>query len=174
MVTAELQRGPTQQLFVLQLGSMWTGVEALPIHCKALLGAFAASANEDREGSTKLLKQINASAIEDGKLDFTGAEELLAKHISSKVVGKVLQRHAYVYTIFASMLELARTDGVFPSSDFLWLKPVDRRMWYMLNSVGRQTAVTEIAGAFAHWVAEKNWGRHCAHRWLMRQLRHWN
>ena len=55
----------------------------------------------------------------------------------------------------ASMLELARTDGVLASAEFLWLKPLDRKLWYMLNSVGRQTAVPEIAGAFAHWTAEK-------------------
>lgn len=155
--TAELNRGLAQQIFVMQLGPIWSGPQALPIYGKALLAAFAASANEDRGSATKLLHQINASAMH-GKLNFTGAEELLAKHVGSKVVMRVLQRHAYVFCIFASMLELARTDGVFASSDFLWLKPLDRRLWYMLNTVGRQTAVPEIAGAFAHWLAERSWG----------------
>ena len=58
--------------------------------------------------------------------------------------------------LIASLLEMARIDGVLASAEFLWLKPVDRRMWYMLNCVGRQTAVAEIAGLFAHWQAEKN------------------
>jgi len=38
---------------------------------------------------------------------------------------------------------------------FLWLKPIDRRLWYMLNTVGRQVVPSEIAGAFAHWIFEK-------------------
>lgn len=156
-LTAELHRGAAQQVFVLQLGSLWTRPESLPIYAKALFAAFAASANEDRTSATNLLKQINASA-NSGKLNFMGAEELLWKYINTKVVIRVLQRHAYFYTVFASMLELARTDGVFPTSEFLWLKPLDRRLWYMLNSVGRQTAVPEIAGAYAHWLAEKSWG----------------
>ena len=45
------------------------------------------------------------------------------------------------------------------SADFLWLKPVDRRLWYTLNSVGRQTPFAEVAGIFAHWIAEKEAGR---------------
>jgi intracellular multiplication protein IcmP len=54
----------------------------------------------------------------------------------------------------ASLLEMARSEGVLATAEFLWLKPLDRKMWYMLNSVGRQTATVEIAGAFAHWKTE--------------------
>ena len=62
-------------------------------------------------------------------------------------------------TVMASMLEAAREDGVQASADFLWLKPLDRRLWYTLNTVGRQTPFIEVAGIFAHWVAEKEAGR---------------
>ena len=54
----------------------------------------------------------------------------------------------------ASMLEGARNIGVLASAEFIWLKPIDRGLWYMLNSVGRSTAVAEICGAYAHWIAE--------------------
>ena len=60
---------------------------------------------------------------------------------------------------FASFLSASRDDGVVPSSEFLWLKPLDRRLWYMLNSVGRQTPFAEVGGPFAHWLAEKSMGR---------------
>ena len=68
-------------------------------------------------------------------------------------------RHAYVLTTMATLLQMARTDGVVATADFLWLKPVDRRLWYMLNSIGRQTVVPEISGPYAHWLAEKKIGR---------------
>lgn len=58
-----------------------------------------------------------------------------------------------------SLLEFARQDGVLPSAEFLWLKPLDRRLWFLLNCVGRQTPFAEIAGAFAHWKAEKEFGK---------------
>ena len=45
--------------------------------------------------------------------------------------------------------------------EFLWLKPMDRRLWYMLNCVGRQTPYSEAGGPFAHWRAEKVMGRRC-------------
>jgi len=54
----------------------------------------------------------------------------------------------------ASFLMIAREDGVVASSEFLWLKVVDRRLWDMLNSVGRQTPFAEVGGPFAHWKAE--------------------
>ena len=46
-----------------------------------------------------------------------------------------------------------------PSSEFLWLKTVDRRLWYMLNCIGRQTPYAEVGGPFAHWRAEQAMGR---------------
>ena len=55
----------------------------------------------------------------------------------------------------ASLLQASRDDGVVPSSEFLWLKPIDRRLWYVLNCVGRQTPYSEVAGPFAHWKAER-------------------
>jgi intracellular multiplication protein IcmP len=151
--------GNAHRVFALQLGALWTNLEKLPIHTQALFAIFAARGNRDREGSDKLLKQIAISAENSDKLNFTGTRELLNKHVSSKLVGQVVGSHAYVLTILASMLELARTDGVLASAEFLWLKPLDRRLWYTLNTVGRRTAVPEIAGAYAHWLTEKKIGR---------------
>lgn len=149
--------GKASQVFVTQLGPFWTHVTALPPYARALFAAFAACGNHDRDPAFEVLNKISHSA-ESGKLDFTGADALLSKHVNSKLVAKVTQRHAYVLSVFASMFELARTDGVFASSEFLWLKPLDRKLWYMLNTVGRQTPVPEAAGPFAHWQAEKRWG----------------
>lgn len=154
----DLIKSTAYQVFVMQLGPLWKGPQMLPIYMRALFAVFAASANHDRDAAFSLIKQINISANTDGKLNFEGVDKLLVKYYNSKVVTKVVQKHAYVLTVLASMLELARTDGVFASSEFLWLKPVDRRLWYMLNTVGRQTAVSEVAGPYAHWMAERKWG----------------
>lgn len=153
----ELIKDKTYQVFVAQLGPLWTYVLALPPHAKAIFAALAACGNHDRDAAFELLHDIARSAGEK-TLDFSGTDELLAKHFNTKLVIRVLQRHAYVNTIFISMLELARTDGVFPTSEFLWLKPLDRRLWYVLNTAGRYTAVPEAAASYAHWLAEKKWG----------------
>lgn len=153
-----LSRGPAARVFALQLGSLWKEPQTLPIHIKALLVIFLARADNDRDVAKRLLGQISASAA-CGKLDFTGVEDLLKKYQNSHILKWLTKRHAYVYTMMATLLEIARTDGVLASAEFLWLKPVDRRLWYVLNSVGRQTAVVEVAGVFAHWIAEKKIGR---------------
>lgn len=152
-----LRRGATYRLLSLQLGPRWHGAETLPIFLKALAAIFAARINEDKKGAEELLDRISSSSI-SGKFDYSGADELLKKNINSDKVKKIFSFHGYVTTVMASMLVAAREVGVLASSEFIWLKPLDRRMWYMLNSVGRPTAVAEICGAYAHWLAEKKIG----------------
>lgn len=149
----KLIRGPAYRVFALQTGRLWPGLNGVKMHVKALFAIFAAKANHDTDLADKLLGQISSSS--EGKFNYSGVDAALSKYYSSKVVQQVIAQHAYLLTIMASMLELARSDGVLASAEFLWLKPIDRPLWYMLNSVGRRVAVPEIAGAFAHWLAEK-------------------
>ena len=153
-----INRGMANRILSLQLGRLWKGGDALPMHAKALFAVFAAKANRDSEPAVKLLAQMAASSAQ-GKIDFSNTEELLAKHSHQKNVLALCNKHAYETTVLASMLELAREDGVLASADFLWLKPVDRKLWYILNTVGRRTVVPEVAGIFAHWIAEKELGK---------------
>lgn len=156
-VVVVLRRGKANKLFAMQLGPVWKDVNHLSPHAKALFAAFAARIAADSKGAADLLLRISASS--NGKLNFSGADALLKKHINDKLVQKIMQGHAYELTVMASMLEGARQDGVQASADFLWLKPLDRRLWYTLNTVGRQTAFSEVAGIYAHWLAEKEAGR---------------
>lgn len=150
----KLNMEPAYRVFSLQVGGMWRGMQALPIYLKALMVIFLARALREREIANHFLKQIAASAGH-GKLDFSGVEDQLKKYENCKPLKWLETRHAYVGTLMAALLEISRIDGVLATAEFLWLKPVDRRMWFMLNSVGRQTAVVEVAGLFAHWHAEK-------------------
>jgi intracellular multiplication protein IcmP len=156
-IDVTLKRGVANKLFALQLGPVWQGTDKLAPHAKALFAIFAARYNNDTQAAQEMLKKISASYAT--KLDFSGIDELCKKHEGTKGIQKVIQTHAYELTVMASMLEAAREDGVQASADFLWLKPVDRRLWYMLNTVGRQTPFVEVAGPFAHWLAEKEIGK---------------
>lgn len=154
---AKLKKGPAYRIFSLQIGPKWSTPENLPVYLKALFAIFAARIAGDKKAADAMLDQISASA-KTSKLNFAGVEELMRKYMNHKKVQKITILHGYITTIFGSLLVGARESGVLSSSEFIWLKPLDRRMWYMLNSVGRQTAVSEIAGAFAHWLAEKKIG----------------
>lgn len=146
--------GAAERQFVLQMGPLWQGVDVLPIHIKALLVIFLARISRDLDLSYRLLDQL-ARSSRSGKPDFSEVETLLVKFRDHPALAWATERHAYVYTVMATLLELARLEGVLASAEFLWLKPVDRRLWYVLNGVGRLTAVVEIAGVYAHWLAEK-------------------
>jgi intracellular multiplication protein IcmP len=156
--TVSLNDGAAHRIFALQVGKFWRDIETFPLHIQAMFAIFLARANRDRKNADNLLNQIAASASSD-KLNYKGVTELVRKHKNSKYAKFAESRHAYILGVMATLLELARTDGVLATAEFLWLKPVDRALWYVLNSVGRQTAFPEMAGAFAHWTSEKKAGR---------------
>jgi len=162
-ILVTVKRGKANRLFARQLGAPWNDVWSLPQYQRALFAIFAAKGEGDRDVANDLLRQIAMSAdshpITPAKLNFKGADELLKKHENSKIVKKVVETHAFFYTVMSSMMEVARLDGVLASAEFIWLKPIDRTLWYVLNTVGRQTAPAEIAGIVAHWLAEKEIGR---------------
>ena len=157
-MTAGVKKGDAKRVFTLQLGPYWEGFEHCPPHVYALAAVFMARINRDRASATLILETLDKTCSL-GKPDFSVAGPILKKYQHTEDVQLIISKHAYVLTVLSSLVECARNDGVVPTAEFLWLKTVDRRLWYMLNSVGRQTPFAEVGGAFAHWKAEKAMGR---------------
>ncbi len=154
---ATVNKYRAHKVFIKQLGELWRSAEDLAPQRRALFTIFAAKALGDRDVANKLLRQIATSA-KDPELNFSGIDALLKKYTNNKIVQTIISRHAFEYGVLAAMLELARSDGVLASAEFLWIKPRDRVLWYVLNSTGRQTVFPEVAGIFAHFYAEKTIG----------------
>lgn len=157
-MTAALKKADAKRIFTMQLGPIWKDFNSCQPHVIALAAIFMARLCRDRESANQISKQLSISFAK-GKIDYSSAYPVLEKHKNSFQVQEIVQKHAYVCTVMASLLEAARDDGVVPSSEFLWLKPIDRRLWYTLNCVGRQTPFVEVGGVFAHWKAEKKMNR---------------
>ncbi|NBW56987.1 phosphoesterase [bacterium] len=155
---ANLIKEKAEIVFKKQMGKLWEGEFSLPDYARALFAIFLARIEHDVQGSAELLEDLSVS-YSKGVPDFSLVEPLLKKHRQSKAAIKCVQSHAYVLTVMAAMLKLARTDGVLATADFIWLKPIDRELWYMLNCVGRQTPYCEVAGPYAHLIAELELGR---------------
>lgn len=149
----KVDRPRAKRAFAAQLGRPWTGIENMFDYRRALFAVFIARIARDTKASLALMSQLASSAAA-GKLNLDGADKLWQKHIQNKLVQQVLQAHAYEFTLFASLILKAREDGVVPSSDYLWVKPLDRRLWFVLNNVGRQTPHAEVGGIFCHWDIE--------------------
>lgn len=157
-MTAGIRRGDAKRVFTLQLGPYWDGFEHCSPQAYALCAVFIARMNRDRDAGNHILSVIDKTFVA-GKPDFSVAKPIMKKYQNTQIVQDIVSKHAYMLTVIGSLLEAARDDGVVPSSEFLWLKPIDRRLWYMLNCIGRQTPYSEVAGPFAHWRAEKEMGR---------------
>lgn len=157
--TWKFLQSPAYSVFAMQMGPLFRSPKSLPIHIQALFVIFSACAQGKRKIADDLISQIAKSSKNPGRLDFSGVKEQLPQFMSDRLSSWLANRHAYVYTYMASLLEIARSDGVLASSEFLWLKTVDRRLWFMLNNVGRQTPIIEVAGPFAHWLAEKRFAK---------------
>ncbi len=157
-MTAGVRRGDAKRVFTLQLGPYWDGFEHCPPHARALAAVFMARICRDRASASKIQELLDRN-YSQGKPDYSVAFSVLRKYQNTDEIKKIVGKHAYLLTVMASLLAASRDDGVVPSSEFLWLKPVDRRLWYMLNCVGRQTPFAEVGGPFAHWLAEKAMGR---------------
>jgi len=151
--TVTLDRARAERALSAQLGRAWQGIEALAPHRRAIFTILLGRGCRDSKAATKLVYQLARSAGE-GKIDFKGVDELWKKHIKNRRVEQICRNHSYEFTVIASMLLFAREDGVLASADFLWVKPLDRRLWYVLNNVGRQTPGIEVAGIFCHWYNE--------------------
>lgn len=156
--TASIKKAEAKRIFTMQLGPLWRGFDNCQPHVMALAAIFLARMNRDRNAA-KAISNALSKSFAKGKIDYSEAYPVLKKYQNTTEALELEHFHAYVYTFMASLIEKARQDGVVPSSEFLWLKPIDRRLWYMMNCVGRQTPFSEISGAFAHWKAEKVMGR---------------
>ncbi len=151
--TIRLHKARAERAFSAQLGRPLLRVEQMLPHRKALFAALAGRACRDGKRAGALLIQLANSAA-DGALDCEGVDALCAQYLKNSKVKALFSAHAYEFTLFISLLLLAREDGVVASADFLWVKPVDRRLWYVINNVGRQTPAVEVGGIFNHWYYE--------------------
>lgn len=156
-----LNRDLARSVFARQLGAVWRGPEALPTHAKAIYAALCLSIVGKRDEAIARLRSMAAEfgtdekgSVSNMKLDWVGPA--IASTADHPVVQRAIRRHAYNCTVMASLLQGSRGAGVLPSSMFIWLKPTDRQLWYVLNGVGRYAFFVECAGAMSHWLHEKS------------------
>lgn len=153
---SSLDKVKAEKIFVSQLGRLWDGFDKLKKHEKALFLTMAAHGCGDKNGAMKAVAIMAETSTKDHrkmpKFDFI---DELVKYAENPKVKEICQKHSYVYTVMAQMMEFSRTTGVFPPSYLIWLKPRDRTLWYVLNCVGRQVSFVETAGIFGHWKAEQ-------------------
>ena len=152
-----------------QLGKPFEGYEGLSPCRRALAVAFLAYAGGDKKGCVALLDAVSLSyreetgqascpLLEDS--DFAGKLKKQWERHASVLSEKCLSIHAaYELPWFMALLYRARQKGVLAGSQFLWLRPMDRPLWYALNQCGGRAAWAEGFAAWAHYMAEEQEGK---------------
>lgn len=146
----------TKKMLALQLGKLYTGVEQIPPYIQSLIGCFAEHLYGVPLRATIAFMDIADSYGEEaaGRYDYSKGLELFNKHKNNPELIKYLDKHAYVYTGISEIFQDAKERGIIISKYFLWLKKTDRRLYYMLNAIGRQVSWIECAGITDHYQHE--------------------
>lgn len=170
-----------------QLGNYWTGpTDASPV-ARLLFGAFALHLAERRDDALRLLGDASSRVAdakqdgENGPTETLSIPEDLIEHVdrflerempaNEKTAAiKIAERHGYETTALMALLTASRIKaGVMAPAQFVWLKLVDRNLWYALHSLGYEiegigryihpNPRVEALGARDHWAAERIAGR---------------
>ena len=147
-----------------QLGAAFPGFEALAPARKALACAFLVYASGDKKECVSLLNAVSGAYVEQETpscplLTQDDFQKRLAalweKHQKIASEPLLLRHSAFELPWFMALLTRARHKGVLASSQFLWLRPLDRSLWYALNQCGGRAAWAEGFAAWAHYAAEE-------------------
>ncbi len=149
-----------------QLGRALNGLTKEDVEIYGLATVFSLCILDKRKQADKLLTYLNSEfghGNTNGVKKFFTTQKLnhfLNKHLSECIahaeIQTIMSKHHYTSTLLCALLSTARKGGIVPSSSFLWLKTVNRTLWYALNNVGRKTFFVEGAAITTHWQFEES------------------
>lgn len=156
-----LDREATQAAFEAQVGPLHNGAQGWTDYERALLAVFGLQVFlGNRKAATKLLDDLNRSCMVKGLRRkaptylplYSLADKAFAQVMAAPGCAELLAMHKYKRTALAG---LYGRDLRLPSARFLWLKGVDRTLWYALHSADTAKVFVEGAGALGQARAEK-------------------
>lgn len=157
-----MDQAATTSAFVEQIGAAYDGLKKLPIHAQALAVAFdlhrtCDKRSQEMKESLAEIWSLNPRAEAEAK-----TAELLAPYLDDRRavegIESVMGRHAFVNTALLGLFEEAKKrgrGGVLACAEILWVKKIDRTLWYTLQNAGRHAYFIEGAGSRAHYLVEK-------------------
>lgn len=166
---ARLDEAKALAVLQKQLDKWFEGYDGLSPCRRALAVAFLAYADGDKKGCVALLDAVSLSYREENGQascpvleaeDFTGrVEKTWEQHKCVLRERSLLNHVAFELPWFMALLNRARRKGVLASAQFLWLRPLDRPLWYALNQCGGRAAWAEGFAPWAHYTAEEREGK---------------
>ena len=163
----ELTFDGISEVFEDKFGNCWQGFACLKNYEKGLVAAQILHYDFQQDLGMEVLMFLAATFDvchpDEAKFDQTLGrnrwyQSTIEKAFASSAGGVLEEescKHAWKCTALVATLRLARKEGgVLPTACFLWLKLVDRTLWYTLNNAGNAVSSVESAGVHAHYRAE--------------------
>ncbi len=159
-----LDKETCEDVFSKQLGNKARVYFELPFVRQVLVSAFLAYGNDDKQSAISMLDTCSLSFLEkDDKITckcFTDQEfrkfvhTIYTKYADTK--SKLIAKHtSYELPWLMSLLYFARKKGILAPSQFLFVRPLDRSLWYALHQCGGQVAWVEGLSAWLHYQEEE-------------------
>ncbi|WP_192484605.1 MULTISPECIES: hypothetical protein [Cysteiniphilum] len=153
-----------QKKLIEQLGEVWHINTQLSIEVYGLFTAFALCVCDQRQASNELLERLTGYFSADGSVNkklsrkrlYIDIDKYFPQCLDHPKIKQIITEHHFTSTLLCELLAQARRGGILASSGFLWLKKVNRTLWYVLNNVGRKTFFVEGAAVIVHWQAERS------------------
>ena len=159
-VNGQLDMNRAYHALAEQLGRRWQGPQKLPIYSQGLFAVCALKMARKRKESVELLNDLADSWSADKGFRPTAAvrSKINAAIKNPKFGGALLKfadQHAYETTALLRCMQRAREEGgVLAPAEFIWLRGVDRNLWYPMNNLGRKSYCAEASGAMVHYMNE--------------------
>ena len=166
---ARLDEAKALEVLQKQLGPVYKGIAVLSPCRKGLAAAFVAYAGGDKQEAVGFLDDLSLSylekdgvpacaALEDEKLQ-KRLDAALKKHKGILTEQSVARHTSFELVWLMALLTRARKKGVLATSQFIFLRPLDRALWYALSQCGGRAAWAEGFAPWAHYMAEEKAGR---------------
>ena len=163
LINGKLDRARCRQLLIADLDKPIQSLDQLQPHERVffvLCGTRLFLQRRDAVQTQSLLDQLNFSCHKhtwNGKRGYPNlaiTDPLFAQYRTLPEAQAWLAKHPYPRTLLHAMHKAACAFGKLPSSQFLWLKGMDRKLWYALNTTGRKAPFLESAAVFTQTLWE--------------------
>jgi intracellular multiplication protein IcmP len=155
--------------FAEQLGATWNGVRHAPCQAQAICIMAALNRNWETSKLAQLANKLAFIHVQNQNPEAVKAatRTVLAPFLQNealvRAIDKIAGQHHYMSTAVLRVYgwggpfeEWGGGEGAsFAPSQFLWLKPVDRNLWYALQQNGRRAFMIEGAGTVSHYFFER-------------------
>lgn len=125
----------------------------------AILAPYAFGGAAGKKESSAVAAALNMSAYGSelgmANLSIPSASESFNKWRKHPLAKRLAKVHHWENTFLHALLEQARRSGKIGTWSFIWLKPTNRVLYYVLNTTGRKTPHSEAAVTFSQFQFEE-------------------